>query len=727
MPVLKLERHHDFQICISPKNNKVTGINPPSFNWPQDLENRYSLELESLDKKSHWKWKGVSSPFQLPFLLDVGRYRWRLCNADAIESTWFTFTVDRYAENYLPPTAKQLFDLTQGRNQFLLYFDEDIEAIQLQAQDAYAKLKETVKRVDLDAIVYPNHYRRGKEEEKRKAVHHVREWIDRDLMALTLLYKIWNDKAAGSKAVDLLLRFMEWNPEGPASLIQPCIWGDEVGLSLSRNVYLAYHWLSPLLHEAEKNFIRPTLIRIVHQMEERLEQDKFKQYPGNSHTSRLPAYLGIAALALHREYNEKICQRWLDYSLMIYRGILPFYGGDDGSWVEGPFYSASYTKWHHPFFLAVERLSDFSFYNHPFYKNYDKFALDFVTSDDTIHPFGDGFWCKRDGLEWPGFFAQNPLRIYAERFGNQESRELCRKLEDEIQWYQLHVLDVIPTIKQLEFVKRNLLVENQKDTEISKKQYMKYYGFAGLGKASLSHVDCYFRASQFGNSSHRHGDQGNIVLIDAGKGVLVPSGSFGYRFGSGHHTAWTRTTRAHNLPVIGGLGQILDDQSGVARVLKMQAESEWIFIQLDLANAYSNVNKFTRNIILIRDKGLIICDTMQLPEAHAIKWHLHSHVQATEKEHVVHLQDTEHHYKVKMISHASIQPTVTEGYEKDTTHSEPIVSDATDNVYHMEWNIGKGKEHVIVACCTKEPLQVTCKNQKVLKIATDTELIRIEI
>ena len=42
------------------------------------------------------------------------------------------------------------------------------------------------KLVDIDAISYPTHYRRGQEEGKRTAIANVRNWIDRDLMALGL-------------------------------------------------------------------------------------------------------------------------------------------------------------------------------------------------------------------------------------------------------------------------------------------------------------------------------------------------------------------------------------------------------------------------------------------------------------------------------------------------------------------------------------------------------------
>ncbi|MGR5542811.1 heparinase, partial [Vibrio campbellii] len=77
-----------------------------------------------------------------------------------------------------------------------------------------------------------------------------------------------------------------------------------------------------------------------------------------------------------------------------------------------------------------------------------------------IHPFGDGFWCLREGKEWPGFFAQNPLRIYAERFGGQDSIALSEQLESEIQSYKLHLLDIIPTLPQLNYRNQDRSLSN---------------------------------------------------------------------------------------------------------------------------------------------------------------------------------------------------------------------------------------------------------------------------
>ena len=696
--MLSLTRKHDFQLFTSPTKHSAV-VNPPSFNWPHECyEALYSIELEALGGKQSWHWEHVQSPMQLDFSLESGSYRWRVkCEQSGELSHWNEFSIDAETEAYLAPTAKELFALCDGHDQFLLYFNEDISAVKIASSELRPKFVASVEDIDIEAIQYPNHYRRGLEEGKRTAIANVRNWIDRDLMALTLLYRVWGDETAGHQACQLLLRLAEWSPEGPASLLRPCTWGDEVGLSLARNLYLAYHWLSPLLTAEECDFVRPLLVRLAFQMEERLEQDQFKQFPGHSHTSRLPAYLGIAALALHKEFDVTTCERWLNYALMIYRGVLPFYGGADGSWVEGPFYSSSYTKWHHPFFLAVERLSGFSFYNHPFYKNYVKFAVDFVATQERIHPFGDGFWCQREGKEWPGFFAQNPLRIYAQRFGDQTARHLDRVLESGIESYKLHLLDVVPTIPQLQHREMTSCV-----MEPSGDLNHIYYSYAGLGKLSKSKMVLYYRASQFGNSSHRHADQGNFAFVDHGQNILTPSGSYGYRFGSQHHSLWTRTTQAHNLPLIAGVGQKLDCPSGIAHLIKQKNGSGFSYVVLDLTKAYIGCNHYWRTLVQCADKGIVVFDDIELTEAKEVQWRLHTPSQVEFGTDSIHLLQENLEYKLTLTGEALSSPQlVPEINDADGFYGD-VESDAQKQIHHLEWQLPARLTHRVVMSCAKE-------------------------
>jgi len=716
--MLQLNRHHDFQLFLSPKNGELALTNPPSFNWPQPhSSDKYLLEITHLDSQKTWQHPHISSPFQPNHLLELGNYRWRLTNAEGDASDWMTFSIEADTPHYLPPTAHELFKYCQDKSQFLMYFDEDIETVRKESTESYLTFKETAKlAVDPIQIKYPDHYRRGHEAGKRTAITNVREWIDRDLITLTLLYKIWGEEESGQHAIELLLALAQWSPEGPASVLRPCTWGDEVGLSLTRNLFLAYHWLSPLLKDSEKNFIRPMLIRIAYQMEDRLHTDEFHQYPGHSHTSRLSGYLGIAALALHKEFDINVCERWLNYAIMVYRGIFPFYGGKDGSWAEGAFYSSSYSKWHHPFFLAVERLSDFSFYEHPFYKNYTKFAMDFV-----------GFWCTREGKEWPGFFAQNPLRIYAERFGDAAACQKSIELESQIKCYSLHLLDVIPTVKQLVYRYRaQALLQKQKVEK--RADTGRYYAYAGFGIATRDGLSLSYRASQFANSSHRHADQGNIALMDNGVGILTPTGSYGYCFGSSHHKDWTRTTLAHNLPLIGSVGQILDNECATAQLIDQHQGASWYFAQLDLSAAYANVDLFTRALFLIANQGLVIVDNIRLSSSESLQWRLHSQVESqiqgnqiclkTNNDHCEHAQ-----YEVSLISHPNVTMHLSFGYEDKIPFSGGIESDATDKVSHFSWELPAKKNQTVVASCMTKTSDIHWSLDKGLKIELDAEVL----
>ena len=228
--MLNLSRAHDFQIQLSPSPAYPAAVNPPSFNWPENnISQQYTLELKNSSSGEKWNWDHVNSPMQLSFELPLGMYQWRLAVTSDIASEqtskpeqiseWIDFEITAEHPSYLVPTAAELFEQCDGREQWLMYFGEDIEFIKTQSTDIYAKLKHTATlSVPMSEITYPDHYLRGKEEGKREAIANVRKWIDRDLMTHTLLYRIWGEKEHGLEAMDRLLQLAQGSPEGPASL-----------------------------------------------------------------------------------------------------------------------------------------------------------------------------------------------------------------------------------------------------------------------------------------------------------------------------------------------------------------------------------------------------------------------------------------------------------------------------------------------------------------------------
>ncbi|MAR72946.1 heparinase II/III-family protein [Halomonas sp.] len=718
--MLTLTRHHDFQVFPSPTSDNPPCTNPPAFSWPMaDSTRPCDVELVAVGAAQPERWRGVRSPLLLDESLPSGEYRWRVIDAEGEASAWMAFSLSGDEVNYLPPTPAELFATCQGLDQWILYLDQDLGLVRESSQKDIQRLKATAEvALSNDLPVYPDHYRHGRERYKRLAIHQMREWVDRDLMVLALLYRLEGDESLGLAGVERLLTLAQWSTDGPASLLRPCRWGDEVGLSLARNVFIAYHWLRPLLSDGERDFARSLLIRVAEQTHLRLRQDDFTQFPGHSHTSRLPAYLGIAALVLHKEHDEQCCEQWLQTALDIYQGVLPFHGDADGGWAEGPFYASSYTKWHHPFFLAVERLTDFSFYHHPFYRHFIDYCRDFVLPDNDLHPFGDGFWCRPDGKEWPGFFAQNPLRVYAERFGSATDIARCRELEQRIGIYSLHLLDVMPTRHQLALASRR-----DSAAQDTRPPRHRFYRRAGHGIARAGQRELRYRCSPFGNSSHRHADQGNIAFTDNGVSILCPTGSYGYAFGSGHHRDWTRTTQAHNLPLIEGQGQLLDDVEAAATVIATCLAPGVFAVAMDLSDAYASELKVIRCVLLLDDHGLVIIDRIEAPSAVAVSWRLHSNGECRDDAEGVRIS---HHdiddYHCRLESD-DVRPSLAHGYDLQAPEEAQIIqSDASRNVTHINWELPPASTQTVVGSCLSAPVAIAREGGR---ITLTSETLRV--
>ncbi|WP_413700495.1 hypothetical protein ACLKMH_00960 [Psychromonas sp. KJ10-10] len=111
--MLNLSRTHDFQVQLSPSQAYPAAVNPPSFNWPENIPNQqYTLQLKSLSTGDEWNWETVNSPMQLSHELPVGEFQWRLiANSEtqpAQVSEWIDFRITEELANYIAPTADRV-------------------------------------------------------------------------------------------------------------------------------------------------------------------------------------------------------------------------------------------------------------------------------------------------------------------------------------------------------------------------------------------------------------------------------------------------------------------------------------------------------------------------------------------------------------------------------------------------------------------------------------------
>lgn len=616
--MLEQKRTSGSQIFPAPADGAVIEETPPVFSFLRDgKEKKYRVVVQDRSGKIVFEAETEKNHVVPKEPLKPGKYRWNLLCGEE-ERGWQEFAISENAAVILRKDAETVFCAVPDVRPRHLFFKEDIPGILKKRKAETEVLKRNIEAACARELPKPPLFYSFEDGlPYREYFGEYREYCDRDMVACALGYALLGDEGAGKKAKELLLTICSWNPDGPCAVNAP--WNDEIGLSNARCIPAVYDMLYDILTDQQRYIAEKTIIAYAEQCEERLRALDFAENPGDSHAGRLPAYLGEAALVLKGStyIKEEILIRWLSYALEIYGGIFPFYGTADGGWAEGPFYASSYTKWYLPFFMAVERLADVRFLDRPFYQHLPQFLLHFAEKERENHPFGDGYWCGSEDPEWKGFFAQNPFRLYAERFGPEEARIKAEQYAAP-ELFELHLLDV--------FLPEGRMPERGLTGEACA---MAVFEGAGLASCQTNVADqahgtgLLVRASRFGSVSHQHADQGSFALIRNNKVLITPSGYFGRCWGTKHHRNWTKTTKAHNCILVNGRGQETDSFRAAGRFTDWKhEENKRFFLRLDLREAYPMLEFYERSFELT-EKELVIRDEIRSKEACEISWLLH--------------------------------------------------------------------------------------------------------
>ena len=616
--MLEQKRTSGSQIFPAPADGAVIEETPPVFSFLRDgKEKKYRVVVQDRSGKIVFEAETEKNHVVPKEPLKPGKYRWNLLCGEE-ERGWQEFVISENAAVILRKDAESVFCAVPDVRPRHLFFKEDIPGILKKRKAETEVLKRNIEAACARELPKPPLFYSFEDGlPYREYFGEYREYCDRDMVACALGYALLGDGGAGKKAKELLLTICSWNPDGPCAVNAP--WNDEIGLSNARCIPAVYDMLYDILTDQQRYIAEKTIIAYAEQCEERLRALDFAENPGDSHAGRLPAYLGEAALVLKGStyIKEEILIRWLSYALEIYGGIFPFYGTADGGWAEGPFYASSYTKWYLPFFMAVERFADVRFLDRPFYQRLPQFLLHFAEKERENHPFGDGYWCGSEDPEWKGFFAQNPFRLYAERFGPEEARIKAEQYAAP-ELFELHLLDV--------FLPEGRMPERGLTGEACA---MAVFEGAGLASCQTNVADqahgtgLLVRASRFGSVSHQHADQGSFALIRNNKVLITPSGYFGRCWGTKHHRNWTKTTKAHNCILVNGRGQETDSFRAAGRFTDWKhEENKRFFLRLDLREAYPMLEFYERSFELT-EKELVIRDEIRSKEACEISWLLH--------------------------------------------------------------------------------------------------------
>lgn len=681
------------QVFPFPTAGEIVWETPPCFIWLLE-ENVTEYTVTVRGKDFYWEGRTDRNYITPDVILPAGDYEWNLSAVDA-ERGWVSFTVAENAVEFLRPDSKAIFDaIPAGIHPFHLFCKEDIPGIIENHASDIEVLKRNIALAYKDGIPEPPRYFTDPDAlPYREYFGRHRDFVDRDMVACALGWQLLRDEKAAAHAKALFLEVCSWDPAGECALFGGK-YGDEIGLSNARCLPSVYDLIYDLLSEEEKKLAESAIAAYALQCEKRLAATDFMANPGNSHVGRLPAYLGNAAMVLKDTgYPEEVLLRWIDTATEIYGGIFPFYGGPDGGWAEGPFYASSYTKWYLPFFNAVDRFMGVSYLDRPFYQRFPHYLIHFNDPAAEIKPFGDGYWCHSEDKEWPGFLAQDPFRIYAEKFGPAEAVAMEKSIpQPEV--FLLHLLDVFLPVRT--DIRRHI---TGKASHAAK--------FPDTGLVSMRSKLCerensmtvIARASRYGAFSHTHADQGSFALFYEGTALISPSGYFGRAYGTIHHMQWTNTTAAHNCILVDGEGQLTRTHLTVGSVGECGQDGNIYTAVLELDNAHPALIHWQRKLIMDADTlTLTVEDRVEAEKDVALSWLLHSLSRPEADGNGAHLTRNGIRLDIKPVEGISGGVDIIDYFPVDLNEGEPEQYHVTmPDQFHMTWKTeAKKKHHIIV-------------------------------
>ena len=681
------------QVFPFPTAGEIVWETPPCFIWLLE-ENVTEYTVTVRGKDFYWEGRTDRNYITPDVILPAGDYEWNLSAVDA-ERGWVSFTVAENAVEFLRPDSKAIFDaIPAGIHPFHLFCKEDIPGIIENHASDIEVLKRNIALAYEDGIPEPPRYFTDPDAlPYREYFGRHRDFVDRDMVACALGWQLLRDEKAAAHAKALFLEVCSWDPAGECALFGGK-YGDEIGLSNARCLPSVYDLLYDLLTIDERKLAEKAIAAYALQCEQRLNATNFMANPGNSHVGRLPAYLGNAAMVLKgTDYPEEILLRWIDTAAEIYGGIFPFYGGPDGGWAEGPFYASSYTKWYLPFFNAVDRFMGVSYLDRPFYQRLPHYLIHFNDPAAEIKPFGDGYWCHSEDKEWPGFLAQDPLRIYAEKFGPTEAIAMERSIPQP-KVFLLHLLDVFLPVRT--DIRRHITGEAS---------HVARFPYAGL--VSMRNKLCerknsmavMARASRYGAMSHSYADQGSFALFYEGTALISPSGYFGRAYGTIHHMQWTNTTAAHNCILVDGKGQLTRTHLTVGSVGECRQDGNIYTAVLELDDAHPDLTHWQRKLTMDADAlTLTVEDWVEAEKDVTLSWLLHSLSRPEADGNGAFLVRNGIRLDILPVEGISSGVLIIDYFPVDLNEGEPEQYHVTmPDQFHMTWKTeAKMKHHIVV-------------------------------
>ena len=607
---------------VRPLEDEVCTLSPPGFSWWRAGERdacQYRLVVER-EGNTYYESPLTADPIHHPDrVFEPGAYHWyvQAVVGDDVqcESVRRTFTVaENAAEQPWTDPAALLANVPVERPR-LLFLASELDDVKRSLTTTRAEAFDALKKAADEALMLelppePDYDQIEDPAERRLAYKacfgEMRKYHDSGMRNLALCYLLTGEKKYGEASRRLLVDAAQWDPEGISSIMAP--YGDEVGLGLLKASAEVYDWIYDLLSDGEREQVAGMLGARADQMIRQLERSDYTFKPEGSHNGRLPGFLLEHAIACA---EDERAVAWAEYALKIIATNFPHWAGYEGGWAQGVSYGLSYNSRDIVPFHAWKLATGHDIWLKPYYQNQPWFFYYVVSPVGEIKPFGD--------TEHEGVRMSQPKTLLNYHGHRLQDGRLCA-WGDNVQNADGGV-SVFPGI----------LVENTPvagDAETIPQDR----AFRGVGWGVL-HSDIEqpdqdfmvsFRSSPFGGVSHGHASQNDFTVMKGGRALICAGGLRFPQHGTPFHNEYAQQSISHNCVLVNGEGAINRDGNRGGEIFDFKTADTFGYVCGEAENAYDQLNRCRRHLVMLRPSILILVDELEAPEASRFQWLLHA-------------------------------------------------------------------------------------------------------
>lgn len=626
--------HTMFLEQVIPANGITVDFNAPVLRWPYQKGKQviYEVELSMNPDFAEGQTiaaKGLSGAIFNPHqALQTGKWYWHFRVAGKSWSPITNFIVSTLSLPMVSPEPPVFLKNVPKEHPRIL-LDKPSENIHLLAttKDAFVILAEADKflteKIPAEADIQPASNGNTEGQQKKiesDAVVAFGNHVNRMVISLCQAYLLTGNEKYISKSIAIGMEAASWDPKGITGS------KDFTDGTCMYDLALVYDTFYDKLTAEQKS----SLLKAIKERAGKF----YKSWVNNIESKVLSGHVWQlilneffkTSLAVYRDEPE--AAQWLSYAYELFLNRSPVLGGIDGAWAEGVSYFQMNMEVLTEIPSKIKTYTGFDFIqHHPWYqKNADWLIYQFPPGSSA-----DGYGDNSEELfEPPASYSayaevmakltQNPkYSWYYQQLQKYQPTDLTQ--ESTLRWYRMLHTDklTMPVVPD--------------NFHLSMSHVFKEVGVASLHTNpadTKKDLMVAMRSSPFGAYGHILADQNTFNILVAGKRLFYRTG-YKVAMDDPHRLGWSKHTKGQNGVLINGEGQPFTAEAygNFSRFLEGE---ELSFMKGDASNAYQSkeskedygVNKFYRNMVLLKPGIIVIYDELESVADANWSWLIHS-------------------------------------------------------------------------------------------------------